>query len=128
MRQCPLRNDHLFRKTAIGLHTEHPRIQTHRFFALFAILALPAKQIRLNGYAMARLPARDLRSRAQDGPCDFATGRARQFNRNRERAFFGPKVEVIESTCFDLDDDFSRTGLRVRQFTHLKLSGFPMSD
>ena len=48
--------------------------------------------------------------------------------RDWQRAFFQPEVEMIESTRLHLNDDFVRSGTGVWEFTQFKLSWLPMRD
>ena len=47
--------------------------------------------------------------------------------RNRQARFFEPQVEMIQPTALDLEDNFIRRWVRLRQFSQLKCAWRAMS-
>src|SRR5204863_5653177 len=115
-----LGHNHLLRESAVALHTDHFAVETKRFLAARAILALAAENIGLNRDAITFLPILHPFAACKDGAGDFAAWRARQLNGKRQPALFEPKIEMIHAAGENLRDDFARRGPRVGQIANLE--------
>jgi hypothetical protein len=121
-------NQNFFREAAVALHAEDFAAQAERFLTAFAELAFATKEIRLDRDAVAAFPILHATADLGNNSRNFAAGRARELQRNRQAGFFEPEIEMVQTTEVDLNDDFVRSRLWFGKIAQFKCSGRAVSD
>ncbi|MEI2725256.1 MAG: hypothetical protein V9H26_17570 [Verrucomicrobiota bacterium] len=124
----PCRHHHSIGKPAVAPNPEQFAAQTEGFIAPLTEFALATEQVGLHRNGIAEFPFPHSGANGAYNPRHLTAGRPRQGNRHRQSAAFEPEIEVIQSASFDLDDYFSRSGLRLGQFAQLEFTGRAASD
>lgn len=74
------------------------------------------------------VPRGHIRGGGDDAPGDFAAGRARKLDRERQAARLEPEIKMVQPAALDLHDDFAGAGRWIGNFAEGKGSGRAVGD
>ena len=110
------------RASGEDVFVHHSAIQAEGFFTAPAEFAVAAKEIGLHGDAIAHAPVAGIGAEFRNGARHLAPQRARQHQRNPQRAFLGPEVEMVQPAGVNLHNGFAPARMRLRHVAKFEVA------